>query len=513
MTHNTEQAQGQSGKKGISTRQSLKYAEDIARLYQEEKARREELQIANEKLRLEVAQRKRTEEELRGSEERFRTVFESAQDCIFIKDRSLRYSHVNSHMQNLLGLETSSIVGRSDTDLFGPQVGEYLHDLDSRVLNGEVVEQEHTRPVGGSPSTFLDIRVPLRDGKGEIVGVFGIARDVTGRTIVRPASHRIEEKCRSETMRVTLRAALMVAQTDSTVLLTGESGCGKDFLAAYIHRHSQRARGPFFCINCAAVAPELAESELFGHEAGAFSGARGRRRGLLELAEGGTLLLNEIGHLPLRLQAKLLTFLDKRSFARVGGEKEITVRARLMVATNRDLENEVSQGRFRSDLFFRLNVFAIRIPPLRARIEDFPILVDEIISEIAAELQLSEMPEVDPVTLDHLSEYRWPGNVRELRNVLERALILSGGVALDLDSLASGDARADDWEWATPFPPQASLDDVVADLTRSLVEEALRHSGGNRQEAACLLGISRYALRRRMVSAGITGRAVHPNKS
>ena len=181
-------------------------------------------------------------------------------------------------------------------------------------------------------------------------------------------------------------------QAQCSVLLLGESGTGKDYLARFIHNHSSRAEGPFFAINCAAVSPELAESELFGHESGAFTGARGRKRGLLELAQQGTLLLNEIGELLPALQAKLLTFLDTRSFTRVGGEVNVSVDARLIAATNRDLEKEVSEGRFRNDLFYRLNVLSIRVPALRERIEDIPILAREIIALLVAEMDLSYTP-------------------------------------------------------------------------------------------------------------------------
>ena len=161
--------------------------------------------------------------------------------------------------------------------------------------------------------------------------------------------------------------------------MLGESGSGKDFLATFIHRHSKRATGPFFAINCGALSTELAESELFGHEAGAFTDAKGRKLGLLELAEGGTLLLNEIGELPLDLQVKLLTFLDSKSFTRVGGQKAIKTDARIMAATNRNLEKEVLGGRFRADLYYRLNVFSITTPPLRDRKEDVPIIVEELL--------------------------------------------------------------------------------------------------------------------------------------
>lgn len=308
----------------------------------------------------------------------------------------------------------------------------------------------------------------------------------------------------SEAMRSTLAQARQAAASDSIVLLQGESGSGKDFVARYIHDNSRRSEGPYFTLNCAALAPELAESELFGHEPGAFTGARGRKRGLLELAEGGTLLLNEIGELTVPLQAKLLTFLDTRQFTRVGGETQISVNARLIAATNRELEKEVAQGNFRSDLYYRLNVISIRIPPLRSRIDDLPLIVRDILEQLSEELGLHQIPEVDQGSINAMSGYHWPGNVRELRNVLERGLMLSGPSQhrLKINSTAFG-GQPDSWSYTVSFPAGKTIHDVTKDMKRSLVLEALRRTGGSRQSAARLLGISRHALAYQMKSIGL----------
>ena len=221
-----------------------------------------------------------------------------------------------------------------------------------------------------------------------------------------------------------------------------------------------------------------------------------RKRGLLELAEGGTLLLNEIGELSLPLQAKLLTFLDTKRFTRVGGEHEVSVNARLIFATNRDLETEVEEGRFRQDLFYRINVMTIAIPPLRDRIEDIQNLAQEIMSEIAKDLQLTKIPGIDSASQVALTGYDWPGNVRELRNVLERSLMLSAGESLKL-SLPALTASAQAWSITSRFPSGArSLHDVTDEVIESLCREALRRSGGNRRKAARILGISRDSLYR-----------------
>ena len=307
-------------------------------------------------------------------------------------------------------------------------------------------------------------------------------------------------------MKSTLALARAAAQKDSIILLLGESGSGKDYLARHIHNRSKRSHGPYFSVNCAAIASQLAESELFGHEKGAFTGAQGRKRGLLELAEGGTLLLNEIGELSLPLQAKLLTFLDTKKFTRVGGEKEISVDARLITATNRDLQHEVEAGRFRNDLFYRINVMSITVPPLRKRREDLPVLAREILSQLHAEARFATPPSIDAAAIELLKNYDWPGNVRELRNVLERAAILSNGGALDLTGLQLSTDKAgpnQEWSFTTSFPFGGTLQDVTDELTKSLLVEALRLSGGNKKKTAQTLGIARDSLYRHLKKFGM----------
>ena len=309
---------------------------------------------------LDITHRKRVyEEQLCETVEQFQGIFESARDCIFVKDSTLRYSQVNPYFAGLLESPESQIVGRTDAELFGKDSTEILAEVDQRVLKGETVEQEHTRLIKGVQRTFLDTKVPMRNSQGKITGIIGISREITDRKRGESVAP-IVSGCRSSAMRVTLRSARLAAQTDSIVLLTGESGAGKDHIARYIHDNSKRSHGPFFSINCAAVSPELAESELFGYESGAFTGSKGPKRGLLELAEGGTILLNEIGELSLSLQAKLLSFLDTRQFTRVGGVKLFTVNARLIAATNRNLEKEVRLNRFRADLFLSIGCFQHR---------------------------------------------------------------------------------------------------------------------------------------------------------
>lgn len=445
-----------------------------------------------------ITERKEAEEALRTSEERFRTIFEVAPDCIFLKDVHLRYTHVNPAVETLFAMSASEIIGKSAEDFFGPEAASHIREGDLRVLSGETIEEEHTRPVRGMDLTFHDIRTPLRNSAGMVVGVCKFSRNITERKGIEPARTFKELEYSSKTMVATLERARQAAETDGIVLLLGESGSGKDYLARWIHSKSRRADGPFFSLNCAAIPRELAESELFGHERGAFTGAVTRKRGLLELAEGGTLLLNEVGELPLNLQSKLLTFLDTRSFTRVGGEKDIRVHARLIAATHRDLQIEVQEGRFLEALYYRLNVYVVKVPPLRERLEDLPVIVEEILLNLATEMLLAQVPAISGQDMGKLTSYNWPGNVRELRNVLERAVMLAKGAKLEVEmpSLSSGPRQ---WSHDVRFPDERqNLPGILDEVSRSLCGEALRRAGGNRKDAALLLGISRQSLYRYM---------------
>lgn len=444
---------------------------------------------------LDISSHKHAEEALRASEERFRTIFRRATDHIFVMDREGRYVQVNPAFEALAGCPAEKIIGRTAQDVLGKEPGQFSAEINRRVLQGETVEGERTLLISGAPITLSYSLRPLKNSAGEIDGVFGISRDITDRKRVELSDQAaIESAYPSTAMQNTLRQAMIVAQRDSIVLLLGESGSGKDWLARYIHNHSSRAGGPYFGLNCAAISHELAESELFGNEKGAFTGAIGRKRGLLELAEGGTLLLNEVGDLPLPLQAKLLTFLDTHKFTRVGAEKEVSTNARLIAATNRDLDKAVEEGTFRRDLFYRFNVMRIDIPPLRERAEDIPVLAKEILSRLAAEMQFSSVPTLDTSTLEALKRYHWPGNVRELRNVLERTLILWDQKHFDVVLPGSTEQQS---EWGMKLELNGrTLREVTEEITRSMIVDALQRCNGNKKEAAKRLGIARDSLYR-----------------
>ena len=295
---------------------------------------------------------------------------------------------------------------------------------------------------------------------------------------------------------VAVRALIqkIAASPASTVLLTGESGTGKDLAAKVIHYASDRAAKPFMNITCSALPDALLESELFGHERGAFTGADRQKRGLLETADGGTVFLDEIGEMVPVLQAKLLRFLEEKSFKRVGGATDLKVDVRVVAATNRNLEEEVRQGRFREDLYYRLNVLPVALPPLRQRPEDMPALISHYVDIFNTEFR-KRIRGVAPQAMHRLQHYGWPGNVRELRNAIERAMLLAEGPELTLDDFPLGGGPGGRLGDRVELPPNGiDLDD----LERSLVVQALERSGWNQTKAAALLGLNRDQIRYRI---------------
>ncbi|MBI3949994.1 MAG: sigma-54-dependent Fis family transcriptional regulator [Acidobacteria bacterium] len=300
----------------------------------------------------------------------------------------------------------------------------------------------------------------------------------------------------SEAMRQVLTLAAQVAPQPATVLLTGESGTGKEVIARFIHRRSPRADGPFVAVNCAALTETLLESELFGHEKGAFTGASQTKRGRFELAHGGTLFLDEIAEMSVNLQAKLLRVLQEQQFERVGGTRTITVDVRVIAATNKNLVPALEEKTFREDLYYRLSVFPIHIPPLRERREDILPLAEYLVRKISGRMGQSPKP-LNAEVRQALYHYHWPGNVRELQNALERALIVSKSNVIlseDLPLPFSTDARI------------ASQPATLADIEKAAILEALARNQGNRHKTAEELGISLRTLQYRLKEYGLTER-------
>ncbi len=289
-----------------------------------------------------------------------------------------------------------------------------------------------------------------------------------------------------------LTASRIIPRGSTTVLLTGETGTGKELLAQAIHYNGPRGAGPFVELNCSAIPPNLLESELFGHERGAFTDARRAKPGLMEVADGGALFLDEIGELPFELQGKLLKVLEDKQVRRVGGTRTQEVDVRIIAATNRDLSGEVRDGRFREDLYYRLSVIPIHLPPLRERGDDIVLLTDHFLDSLSSEYELPR-PELTPAIKDRLLTHRWPGNVRELRNAIERALLLGDAGRLSPEDLfieQEASPVAKGGSELLPFP--ASMETIELAAVRAMLEAA----GGNKSAAARRLGISRSRLHR-----------------
>ncbi|MCA9543846.1 MAG: sigma-54-dependent Fis family transcriptional regulator, partial [Myxococcales bacterium] len=302
-----------------------------------------------------------------------------------------------------------------------------------------------------------------------------------------------------------------VARTRTNILILGESGTGKELVARAIHEHSERAAAPFLVINCAAIPENLLESELFGHKRGTFTGATADKVGMFRAADTGTLFLDEIGEMPMNMQVKLLRVLQERKVKAVGDLREIPVDVRVIAATNRDLKAEVQAGNFREDLYYRLNVIGLDLPPLRERPADIPLLAMHFLHKYAAEFDKRHLTEIEPAAMQHLLRYPFSGNVRELENIIERAVALEDGRRIRVSALpdaVSGESTPAPFAEqgaapvAAPTPQQIQpgfdLDQTLADFERRLIEQALSQTGGRKTDAAHLLGISFRSFRYRL---------------
>lgn len=297
-----------------------------------------------------------------------------------------------------------------------------------------------------------------------------------------------------------------VARTGvSTVLLRGDTGTGKDLFARVIHHTSDRAGRPFVNITCTALSETLLESELFGHERGAFTDAKAQKKGLFELADGGTVYLDEIGDMPPALQAKLLRFLEERMFRRVGGTRELSVDVRVIAATNRDIDDAIEKGVFRRDLMYRLNVVTIYLPPLRARGDDIRLLAQHFVQRFAGEFK-KPVHAISDKAYELLFGYGWPGNVRELRNVIERAVLLCKGERIEAEDIVLGRSESKPWQWDIEhidLPPHGFDFEKLRRLEKHLLAQALERTSNNQSQAAKLLNLSRDRLRYRLQKHGL----------
>ncbi len=392
------------------------------------------------------------EQRLRESEQRFRDLYEEAPIAYVYEDTETRFVSANRAAVTLLGLKPEEVVGTvgrsllAPTDLTRQRVDEAFRDLKQGKAHGQI-EFELRRKDDGRPVWVQFWSKPDPDGKFTRTMII----DITARVLAEQEQVRLQQQNRylqeeiqseynfeeiiggASSLRAVLASARQVAPTDATVLVLGETGTGKELMARAIHAISRRRGKPLIKLNCAAIPTGLIESELFGHEKGAFTGALEKRVGRFALADGGTIFLDEIGDIPPEVQVRLLRVLQEQEFEPVGASKTMKVDVRVIAATNRDLARAVADGSFRADLFYRLNVFPIAVPPLRERQDDVPVLAHYFLAKYAGRIG-KPVQSIGADTLRRLVAYAWPGNIRELENVIERAVILSTGPVLEVDA-------------------------------------------------------------------------------
>jgi len=469
---------------------------------------------------LDLSEQKRAEEKIQEQEMELRQMLDLApqQVAVFGSDGERLYA--NRVALDYVGVSLDEW-RHSPGNFFSP--GSFIHADDQERAaraysdrarsSGSAYEVElRVRSADGNYRWFLVSYNPLHDDKGQVKRWYVASTDIDER---KRAEERLQQENvalreeidtasmfeeivgTSPALQPVLARVSKVARSDSTVLITGETGTGKELVARAIHRRSGRAARPFVSVNCAAVPRELIASELFGHEKGAFTGATQRRLGRFELAHGGTVFLDEVGELPMETQVALLRVLQEREFERVGGSASIRVDVRVIAATNRDLQAAIEAGTFRSDLFYRLNVFPIEVPPLRERADDIPLLVEYFVDRYARKAGKA-IRRVNKRTLDRLQSYPWPGNVRELQNVIERSVIVC-----DTDEFTVDDS----WLSAGPaVERRLALSSTLAGHEKAIIEDALRASGGRvfgPSGAAARLGIARSTLESKIRALGI----------
>jgi PAS domain S-box-containing protein len=462
-----------------------------------------------------ITERRQTEEALRQSDERFRVALKNSPIAVFNQDRDLRYTWMYNSQ---LPFSWSNKLGKTPADLFDPEEAARIMEVRRRVLETGVGARDEVQVTCAGKKQYLSTTIePVLDSDGAVIGITGAAMDVTE---LREAQRKLtEEKLyleqeidtelgfgeiigQSKALQAVMENVKKVASSDATVLLLGETGTGKELVAREIHRQSRRSNNSFIKLNCAAIPSGLLESELFGNEKGAFTGAVSRKIGRLELADNGTLFLDEIGEISLALQPKLLRVLQDQEFERLGGTHTLKVNFRLIAATNRDLADVVRQNEFRSDLYYRLNVFPIRIPPLRERREDIPLLVVHFVQKCARRMNKT-IKSIPKATMDALLGWEWPGNVRELENFIERSVILTQGSVLvaplsELRPIAAQEKRADE---------------SLAATEREHILRALQESHGQiggLRGAAMRLGLKRTTLQSKLKHLGINPRSAQP---
>jgi PAS domain S-box-containing protein len=427
------------------------------------------------------------------------SVFDQLSDALLLYDPEFRITGVNRSAEKLFGMSSEDMLGKHCQEIFNCSVCEpgcgMLVGLNQPF--GAPQSTVRLRMENGMERLVVMRTTQMFDGDGQLSGVVATIKDVTEES----APQKREVIAESVPMRDVLNFVRRVASSEATtILLEGENGTGKDLVAKTLHYQSTRQAEPFIAINCAAIPDSLLESELFGYEKGAFTDARAQKRGIFELADKGTLFLDEVGEIPLMLQAKLLRVLEEQSFRRLGGLKDIQLDLRVIAATNKNLREAVKEGAFRQDLYFRLNVIQILIPPLRDRAEDIVPLTRFFIEHYNRKFKRN-IEGVSDSAAKLLMYHDWPGNVRELRNAIERAMILEESSLITSASLPiaisrpDGDAPHEMAEAAAAMPVDGMS---LEDNERSLLVRALEKTNGNQTQAARLLRVTRDTLRYKM---------------